>query len=129
MNYYVDVLKKYAVFNGRASRKEYWMFFLFNVIIACVLYFIPIISGMSVLLIFYFLYGLAIIIPSIAVLVRRLHDTNHSGWWYFIVLIPIIGGIWVLILLIKNGDIGENQYGPNPKEAQNTTPQIQNPSN
>lgn len=62
------------------------------------------------------LYSLAVFIPSLAVTVRRLHDTNHSGWMYFVSLIPLIGGIWLLILLCTDGTHGQNQYGPDPKE-------------
>jgi uncharacterized membrane protein YhaH (DUF805 family) len=61
------------------------------------------------------LYGLAVLLPGISVGVRRLHDTNHSGWWYFIQLIPLIGSIWILVLLCKDSTPGDNRFGPNPK--------------
>ena len=118
MNWYLEVLKKYAVFSGRARRKEYWMFFLFNLIIGFVLSFIEGLagiaaeSGMNVLAT---LYSLAVLIPSIAVSVRRLHDTNRSGWWLFISLVPIIGAIVLLVFLVQDSQPDENQYGPNPK--------------
>ncbi len=118
MNLYLEVLKKYAVFSGRARRKEYWMFFLFNLIIGFVLSFIESLagiaaeSGMSVLTT---LYSLAVLIPSIAVSVRRLHDTNRSGWWLFIALVPIIGAIVLLVFMVQDSQPDENQYGPNPK--------------
>ncbi|MBS4022636.1 MAG: DUF805 domain-containing protein [Dethiobacter sp.] len=110
MNWYLEVLKKYAVFSGRARRKEYWMFFLINLIIAVVLSFI------SDYL--YYLYVLAVFIPGLAVSVRRLHDIGKSGWWFFISLIPIAGWIWYIVLMATNGQLGENQYGPNPKESE-----------
>lgn len=105
MNWYLEVLKKYAVFSGRARRKEYWMFLLINLIITVVLSFI------SDYL--YYLYTLAVFIPGLAVSVRRLHDIGKSGWWVFISLIPL--GI---VLMAMNGQSGENQYGPNPKESE-----------
>ncbi len=109
--------KKYATFSGRASRSEYWWFYLFltfgPIVIIGLLYSIFDIAGIAI-------GGLALlglIIPNLAVLVRRLHDTNHSGWWFFISIVPIIGGLWLLFLLISAGTQGENNYGPNPLEA------------
>ena len=115
MNWYLDVLKKYAVFSGRARRKEYWMFFLINLIIAFVLGFIDGIIGSSGVL--GILYALAVLIPGIAVSIRRLHDTNRSGWWLLIALVPLIGTIALIVFLVQDGQPGENQYGPNPKTA------------
>ena len=118
MHWYLDVLKKYAVFNERARRKEYWMFFLFNIIICFVLGFVEGLlgiaagSGTGVLSI---LYVLAVLIPGIAVSVRRLHDTNRSGWWLLIGLVPLIGSIVLLVFMVQDSQPGENQYGPNPK--------------
>jgi uncharacterized membrane protein YhaH (DUF805 family) len=121
MNWYTSVLKKYAVFSGRARRKEYWMFFLFNVIFLIVALILDNVLGTTIgnagYGLFYFLYALAILLPSLAVGVRRLHDTGRSGWWFFIGLIPIIGGIWLLVLFCIEGTPGENTYGPNPKEV------------
>src|SRR5437899_1593476 len=91
MHWYLEALKKYAVFSGRARRKEYWMFFLFNLIIGLVLGVIEGVAGGPGVL--ESLYGLAVLIPGIAVSVRRLHDTNRSGWWLLIGLIPLIGVI------------------------------------
>ena len=87
MNWYLDVLKKYAVFsNGRSRRKEYWMFFLINIIIAIVLGFIEgIMGGPGIIS---SLYSLAVLLPEIGVSIRRLHDTNRSGWWLFILSGP-----------------------------------------
>ena len=110
MNWYLTVLKKYAVFSGRARRKEYWMFFLFNLIISFILCVIGEIAGInpegkgSIL---GNIYYLAVLIPSIAVSVRRMHDVGKSGWF---VLIPIYN----FILTVTGGDKGDNQYGPDP---------------
>lgn len=121
MNWYLGVLKKYAVFSGRARRKEYWLFALFNVIISIVLTAVDgligsfssdagigLISG---------IYTLAILIPGIAVGVRRLHDTNRSGWWMFISLVPCIGPIILLVFMVQDSQPGVNRFGPNPKET------------
>lgn len=121
MNWYIEVLKKYAVFNGRARRKEYWYYYLFYMLIYIVLIIIDVVAGtfsaeagMGLLS---GIYTLAVLIPSIAVGVRRLHDTNRSGWWLFIGLIPIIGAIVLIVFLASDSKPEENQYGPNPKAA------------
>lgn len=111
MNWYVEVLKKYAEFNGRARRTEYWMFVLFNLIISIILVMVDNFLGTP----FNFIYGLAIIIPGIAVGVRRLHDIGKSGWMLLIAIIPIIGAIWLIVLLATSGDYGDNEYGSDPK--------------
>jgi uncharacterized membrane protein YhaH (DUF805 family) len=118
MNYYLEVLKKYAVFQGRARRSEYWYFILFNFIFCIVLGIISLIPGFVFL---YFLYALAMFIPSLAVGVRRLHDTNRSGWNYFFVLIPIVGSIILIVFLATEGNQGTNQYGPDPKNNDGRT--------
>ena len=97
----------YATFNGRARRSEYWFFTLFNAIVAFILGLIfPPIS---------FIYPIFILLPSLAVLVRRLHDIGKSGWWIFICLIPLIGSIWLLVLLCTDSNAETNNYGENPK--------------
>ena len=107
MNYYIYVLKNYVLFTGRARRKEYWMFVLFNVIISFVLGFIgrlihlPIIGT---------IYSLAVLVPTIAVTIRRMHDTDHSGWWC---LVPIVG----LIFACTDSTPGTNRFGENPKDV------------
>jgi uncharacterized membrane protein YhaH (DUF805 family) len=113
MNWYLAVLKKYVVFSGRARRKEYWMFVLFNIIIELVLGFVEWFAGSPGIV--GMLYSLAVLIPSIAVSVRRLHDTDRSGWWLLIALIPLIGMIVLLAFMVQDSKPGENQYGPNPK--------------
>ncbi len=113
MNWYLEVLKKYTVFSGRAGREEYWMFFLFNLIISVVLGIVEAVAGGPGVL--GGLYALAVLIPGIAVSVRRLHDTNRSGWLLLIGLVPLIGGIIFLVFMVQDSQAGENQYGPNPK--------------
>jgi uncharacterized membrane protein YhaH (DUF805 family) len=120
MNWYLKVLKNYAEFSGRARRKEYWMFALFNIVFSIAAIILDNILGTTIedvgYGLFYCLYGLAVIIPSLAVGVRRLHDVGKSGWFLFVALIPIIGAIWLLVLLCTDGNAGANEYGPNPKE-------------
>lgn len=115
MQYYIDVLKKYAVFTGRASRAEYWYFVLFNVIISIVLGIIDgMLSGGQGSNTLGSLYSLAVFIPGIAVGVRRMHDINKSGWMLLVSLIPIVGWIWAIVLLATKGDTSKNQYGEVP---------------
>ncbi|MDZ4654996.1 MAG: DUF805 domain-containing protein [Coriobacteriia bacterium] len=111
MSWYLGVWKKYATFGGRARRKEYWMFYLFNIIFGFVLSFTDSMLGLtneggSGPL--YGLYGLAVLLPAIAVGVRRMHDTDRSGWW---LLVPIAN----LVFLVSEGTQGPNQYGSDPK--------------
>ena len=118
MEWYLMVWSKFAQFDGRARRKEYWMFVLLNMIICLPLYIIGLIFRDSVLglvlLGLYLIYVLASFIPSLAVGVRRLHDTNKSGWFMLLGFIPLIGLV-VLVFLCIAGDAGPNQYGPDPK--------------
>jgi uncharacterized membrane protein YhaH (DUF805 family) len=119
MDWYLLVLKKYAVFEGRARRKEYWYFVLFNTLI---------VIGLGVLDALFFqtspdqkvgvlvwIYWLAVFIPSVAVQVRRLHDTGRSGWWLLLYAIPLIGPIVLIVFFCTDSDAGTNQYGVNPK--------------
>lgn len=116
MHWYIDVLKKYAVFSGRARRKEYWMFFLFNLIIAFVIGFVAgfteavIGAGNTLSTAAGTIYNLAVFIPSIAVAVRRMHDIGRSGWW---ILVPFVN----LVFLCFDSQPDANQYGANPKMA------------
>ena len=120
MNWYFEVLKKYAVFDGRAHRTEFWLFFLFSFIIS---FFLGVIVGLVESLWFITtLYALAVLIPGLAVSVRRLHDTNRSGWWILTGLVPILGWIALLIFYVEDSQPGANQYGPNPKGVQATQP-------
>ncbi|MHA1540233.1 MAG: DUF805 domain-containing protein [Alphaproteobacteria bacterium] len=108
-----DALRKYAVFNGRAQRKEYWLFILLTTIAYIVAMIIDGATGMGGL--FSVVLFLGFIIPSFAVTVRRLHDTDRVGGWVFISLIPIIGGIILLVFACLDGTPGENRFGQNPK--------------
>lgn len=121
MEWYLNAFKKYTVFSGRARRKEFWMFVLFNVIFSIVAVVIDNMLGLANDNTGYGvlsgLYSLAIILPSLAIEIRRLHDIGKSGWWIFIALIPLVGSIWLLVLLATEGQPGENQYGPDPKTS------------
>jgi len=120
MNWYLKVINDFKDFSGRARRKEYWMFILFNIIFAAVA------SGLDNVLGLYSyeygsgpingIYSLIVLIPSLAVAVRRLHDIGKSGWMLLVVFIPLIGAIWLIVLFAREGDLGPNEYGPNPKE-------------
>lgn len=113
MKWYIKVLTNYFQFNGRARRTEYWMFTLFSFIIALLLSFVQSFLNLGELLTW--IYSLFVFIPSLAVGVRRLHDTGKSGWWILINLIPIIGAIIFIIFACMDSDYGDNEYGPNPK--------------
>jgi len=121
LSWYLEALKKYAVFGGRSRRKEYWYFVLFNIIVSIVLGWIDALlgtrgsyAGAGVLS---GIYGLAVIIPSLAVTVRRLHDIDRTGWWILVGLVPLIGAIVLLVFALLDGTPGTNRYGSNPKEA------------
>jgi uncharacterized membrane protein YhaH (DUF805 family) len=121
MKWFLIVLRKYADFTGRAQRAEYWFFTLFYLLFFLALSLVDGAAG------FYNaayglgllggLFALAMILPSIAVSVRRLHDTSRSGWWLLISLIPLIGGVVLLVFVCLDSTPGTNAYGPNPKEA------------
>lgn len=114
MNWYLSVLKNYAVFEGRAHRTEYWMFVLFNFLISLALAIVDAaIFGQGGGLLSP-LYALGVFIPSLAVGVRRLHDTNRSGWWLLIALVPLVGFIVLLVFTVSEGDKGPNDYGADP---------------
>ena len=119
MGWYIEALKKYAVFGGRSRRKEYWYFVLFSVIVSLVLSAIDALLGTfsssTNVGLLGGIYGLAIIVPSIAVSVRRLHDTDRTGWWILINLVPIVGSIVLLVFYVLDGTPGQNRFGPNPK--------------
>jgi uncharacterized membrane protein YhaH (DUF805 family) len=114
MNWFIDVVtKKYATFTGRAHRTEYWMFVLVYIVIAIV---VSVVDGiLKTGGILGGLLGLALLVPSIAVAVRRLHDTSRTGWWVLIALVPVIGFIVALVFMCLDGTPGSNEYGPNPK--------------
>ncbi|RSS84129.1 DUF805 domain-containing protein [Streptomyces sp. WAC06614] len=115
MNQYLDVLKKYAVFSGRARRQEFWLFVLFSILVSIVLAVLDAVLGTNGIL--GAIYSLAIVIPSLAVGARRLHDTGRSGWWQLIAIVPLIGTIVLIVFWATEGEPNPNKYGPNPKYA------------
>ncbi|MEZ6137194.1 MAG: DUF805 domain-containing protein [Pirellulaceae bacterium] len=117
MNDYINAIRKYATFSGRARRREYWMFTLVNIVFAVLTFGIDIallatvgIGGLNLL------YSVALLLPAVAVSVRRLHDTGRSGWWILIAFVPV-AGIVLLVFLCQDSQAGSNHYGPNPKET------------
>ena len=122
MKWYLKVLGQYADFNGRARRKEYWMFVLFNMIFAVVAMLLDNALGLAMENIgygpIYGIYILAMFIPGLAVAVRRLHDIGKSGWMMFVALIPLVGSVWLLVLLATESQEGSNEYGDNPKSME-----------
>ena len=110
--YFFLPFKKYAEFRGRSRRKEFWYFNLISLLIVIAAGTIDFFIGQ---LIFYPLYMLISFIPSLAVFVRRLHDTNKTGWWFLIGLIPLLGAIIIIFFLCQNSDVEKNNYGYNPK--------------
>lgn len=117
MEWYLLVLKKYVVFEGRSRRKEYWMFTLFSTLATYLLQGFDYYFGLKHGYINFLstIYGLAVMLPTWGVGIRRLHDVNKSGWNMLWVLLPIIGWFYLFVLGVRNGDVGENQYGPDPK--------------
>jgi len=119
MNYYFEAWRKYAVIDGRARRKEYWTFRLLNILI----YFCFIAellinqNNNPILAMLMLVFVFAMLIPTIAITIRRLHDTGRSGWWYFIDCVPLIGSLWLFVLTLLDSQPGTNKYGPNPKET------------
>ena len=114
--WYAEVLRKYTVFSGRAGRPEYWWFTLANIIVYVILDILGFAVG-SIFQIVGGIYGLAVFLPSIGVSIRRLHDTNRSGWWILIGLVPLVGWIVLLVFYCSAGTPGENSYGgPAPTE-------------
>ena len=126
---YRDVLRHYATFSGRTGRAGYWWFVLANFIITFALYLPALIAGSlggsnpatSLLAIPVALYGLALLIPSIALSVRRLHDIGASGWWYLLIFVPVIGGLALLIMHVMASQPANNRYGPTHASAAVTT--------
>jgi len=121
MNYYLKVLQNYATFSGRARRSEYWYFLLFNIIFAFVAMILDNVLGIAMDGVgygpIYGLYVLALLIPQLAVVVRRLHDVGKSGWMFLIAFIPLIGAIWLLVLFCTDSQQRTNKWGENPKEV------------
>ena len=132
MEWMLMPLRRYADFSGRSRRKEYWMFFLFNLLVVtglwCVIGLLMLMmynmdsseSAMMAmfmpLVALYFLYVLVVFVPSLAVTVRRFHDQDKSGWMILLGLIPGIGGVILLVFMCLEGTRGPNRYGPDPVE-------------
>ncbi len=119
MEYYVGVLKKYAVFEGRATRSEYWYFVLFSFLISIAITIVEgiLFKGNNLL---GGVYSLAVFIPSLAVGARRLHDTGKSGWWQLLCLIPIVGWIVLIVFLATEGQSESNEYGSSHQSIMET---------
>ena len=122
IEWYLKVVRdNYSNFSGRARRSEYWYFILCNALIKLALGLITVAiikasNTMGIIgIVLIILYSFAMVVPSLAVVVRRLHDVGKSGWFYFVSLIPLVGPIWILVLFCTEGDRGSNQYGPDPK--------------
>ncbi|MFJ3926015.1 DUF805 domain-containing protein [Streptomyces sp. NPDC090022] len=115
MKHYIDVLRKYALFGGRARRQEYWLFALFSGIIEIALLVLGRLTGVG--LIPMAVYLAVVFLPGLGVTLRRLHDTDRSGWWALIGLIPVIGWIVILVFMADEGRTEPNKWGPNPKYA------------
>lgn len=125
MKWYISVLKNYAKFSGRARRSEYWYFVVFNVLFAILAMIIDNFLGTTIEIGYgvalpygyvYIAYILAVFIPGIAVAVRRLHDVGKSGWMLLVSLIPLIGVIWLLVLMFTDSQLSSNKWGDNPKQ-------------
>ena len=121
MRWFVAALEKYAVFGGRSRRREYWYFVLFSSIITVLLFVVDgaigtfdsslglgLLSG---------IFSLAILVPTITVSVRKLHDIDRTGWWFLISLVPLIGSIVLFVFAVQDGTPETNRYGPSPKTA------------
>jgi uncharacterized membrane protein YhaH (DUF805 family) len=126
----VDAVKicfgKYVTFSGRAPRSEFWFWSLFVFIVTVVVAVLDVIvfgSNMAShgttphFQLFRAIWGLATLLPGISVTVRRLHDLDRVGWWYWLVLIPLVGAIWLLVWFCSRGTAGDNRFGPNPLAA------------
>jgi uncharacterized membrane protein YhaH (DUF805 family) len=116
MHWYTDVIKQYAVFDGRAGRPEFWWFTLVNAIIEALIYGVAVSAGSNALFLVAYAYGLAVFLPSLGVGIRRLHDTNRSGWWILISIVPFVGWIVLIILYALASDPGPNRYGAGPDQ-------------
>jgi uncharacterized membrane protein YhaH (DUF805 family) len=123
LNSYISTFKKYVQFSGRATRSEFWTFTLGNLVISIVISILGMIlaqisdSLTIISSLLSVLFSLATLLPGISVLVRRLHDTGRSGWWYWIALVPLAGPIILLVFLCTDSKEGENQFEPNPKKS------------
>lgn len=126
MSWYLEVWKKFAVFSGRARRKEYWMFLLLNMVVTGALFVVDVMMGLdngaAGFGILSGIYSLAVFVPSLAVTIRRLHDSGRSGWMMLLGFIPIVGPFIVLYFMLADSQTGTNAYGPNPKASPTPVP-------
>ena len=121
MDWMLMPLRRYAEFSGRSQRKEYWMFVLFQIIVVVVLGIVEGALGLTGMVAGVYgpltaLFLLAVLIPGIAVGIRRLHDTDRSGWWILLSFVPIIGAIVLIVFFVMDGTRGPNRFGPDPKD-------------
>jgi uncharacterized membrane protein YhaH (DUF805 family) len=118
MKYYLLALRRYAEFRSRSNRSEYWYFALFNLLFAGIALALDTLLGITYPNVaygyIYTAYALTILVPQLAVSIRRLHDTNRSGWFLLLALVPFVGAVWLLVLFATKGTPGDNQYGPDP---------------
>lgn len=131
MKYYILAIKKAFDFRSRSTQPEFWYFVLFNIIFAFAAMFIDRALGITFKMdmglglgeqdlgygYIYLIYGLAMFIPGLATGVRRLHDVGKSGWMYLVILIPLAGAIWLIVLWAKESQPGENKWGTNPNNV------------
>ncbi|AXE29427.1 DUF805 domain-containing protein [Chromobacterium phragmitis] len=117
MNWYLTALKKYCDFSGRARRREYWLFQLFQMIALIVLAVLDQVVLRQAVPILTVVYALGTILPAWGVLVRRLHDIGRSGWWMLISCVPLVGGIILFVFTVMDSQQGDNQFGASPKAA------------
>lgn len=119
MHGFMTALRRYAEFSGRSRRREFWGFALICVLVGIALVFVDVAMGMyqpeSGLGLLSGIFTLALLVPSVAVTVRRLHDIDRSGWWYLIGFIPLLGGIVLLVFSLRDGTSGSNRFGESPK--------------
>jgi uncharacterized membrane protein YhaH (DUF805 family) len=123
MHYLTDPIKQYAVFTGRATRKQFWMWTLWVMGISIVLGIIDEVSGAQIQIgdsglmpigILSSLFSLGLLLPALAIAVRRLHDTGRSGWWYLLIFVCCFGGIVLIVFYCLPSSLEDNKYGPNP---------------
>ncbi|WP_418608972.1 DUF805 domain-containing protein [Pseudoalteromonas sp. US3C1013] len=115
MEHYMNALRSYADFSGRNRRKAFWMFMLINLIFSLLT---SVMDGITNTMFVSTIYSLALLIPQLSAGARRLHDTNRSGWWQLLWLVPVIGWIILIIFLAQDSQEGENDHGANPKEVE-----------
>jgi uncharacterized membrane protein YhaH (DUF805 family) len=112
MEHFTAAIQQYANFEGRNTRTQYWMYMLFYLIFYVVCSIVDRVIGTMIITL---IFSLGLLVPSIAVATRRLHDTGRSGWWQLIALIPLLGTIVLIVFLAQDTTPSDNEYGPNPK--------------